>query len=84
MIFDDLSLHMQILLCVIMPPILTLLCWFGGRRLVKGPQPVVLQSKGGFWAMLLAAYVLFALALYSSRYFAGTAHANDPDTQLVQ
>jgi hypothetical protein len=84
MIFDDLSLHMQILLGVIVPPILTLICWFGGRRLVKGPQPVVLQSKGGFWAMMLAAYILTALALYSSRYFAGTAHADDPSIQLIR
>jgi hypothetical protein len=82
--FDDLSLRMQILLGVIVPPILTLICWFGGRRLMRAQQqPVKPQSKAGFWALLIAAYLLFALALYSSRFFAGTEHA-DPDTQLVQ
>jgi hypothetical protein len=83
MIFDDLSLRMQIILCVIVPPILTLIGWFGGRRLVKGPRPVVLQSKAGFWGMLLAAYILFAVAIYSSRRMAGTEHA-DPTNFLVQ
>jgi hypothetical protein len=84
MIFDDLSLRAQIILGVIVPPILTLICWFGGRRLMRAKdQPVKPQSKAGFWALLLAAYLLFALALYSSRFFAGTENA-DPSTQLVQ
>ncbi|MGC2401811.1 MAG: hypothetical protein WA510_18590 [Acidobacteriaceae bacterium] len=84
MLFDDLSLRTQIILGVIMPPILTLICWFGGRRLVRAQhRPVQPQGKAGFWGLLLAAYLLFALALYSSRFFAGTEHA-DPSTQLVQ
>ena len=46
MIFDDLSLRAQILLGLIAPPILTLICWFGGRRLARlQHQP---QSKTGF------------------------------------
>jgi predicted small integral membrane protein len=84
MIFDDLSLLTQIILAIIVPPILTVICWFGGRRLMRAQnRPVQPQNKAGFWALLLAAYILFALALYSSRFFAGTEHA-DPSIQLVQ
>ncbi len=82
MIFDDLSLRLQILLGLIAPPILTLICWFGGRRLARVQnQP---QSKTGFSALLLAAYLLFAIALYGSRHFAGTAHGDDPSRQLLR
>jgi len=84
MLFDDLSLHTQILLGLIMPPILTLICWFGGRRLARAQgRPLKPQNKAGFWGLLIAAYLLFALALYSSRFFAGTEHS-DPANQLVQ
>jgi hypothetical protein len=84
MIFDDLSLRAQILICIFVPPILTLICWFGGRRLLRAKdRPIVPQTKAGFWGLLLAAYLLTALALYSSRYFAGTERA-DPDVQLIQ
>jgi hypothetical protein len=81
MILDDLSARTLILLGVFIPPLLTLICWFIGRRIVRGPKP---QVKGGFWGLLLAAYVLCAVALYSSRYFAGTARNVDPSVQVLQ
>jgi hypothetical protein len=85
MLFDDLSPGTLILLGILLPPLLTLICWFGGRRLVRKQQQwtEVPQTKGGFWGLLFAAYILCALALYSSRFFAGTAHA-DPTVQLIQ
>jgi hypothetical protein len=85
MIFDDLSLGVQILLCLIVPPILTLICWFGGRRLARAQhQPVKPQNKAGFSALLITAYLLFAIAVYGSRHFAGTEHGDDPSVQVLQ
>jgi hypothetical protein len=81
MIFDDFSSRTLIYLAVLLPPFLTLICWFGGRRMVQGPQRS--QIQGGFWGLLFAAYILCAVALYSSRFFAGTAHS-DPSVRLIQ
>jgi hypothetical protein len=84
MVFGDLSLLQQILIGLTVPPILTVICWFGGRRLARGQrQSAATQNRAGFWAMLIAAYLLFALALVSSRFFAGSDSA-DPSTQMVQ
>jgi hypothetical protein len=81
MIFDDLSLRMQIILGLTVPPLLTLICWFASRRLARGEHP---ESKLGLSAMLLAAYLFFALALYGSRYFAGTERGVDPSAQVLR
>ena len=68
---NDLPLRLQILVGLIVPPILTVLCWLLGRRLA-GLKPVAsgMLKEPGFWAMLLTAYVLFALALAGGRFFA--------------
>ena len=84
MLFDDLSLRAQIILGIVVPPILTVICWFGSRRLLRTKdQPVKPPGKAAFWGLLLAAYVLSALALYSSRYFAGTERGQDPSIQII-
>jgi hypothetical protein len=84
MIFDDLSLRTCILLGVIVPPILTWICWLLSRRMARAQsQPVEPPGRAAFWGLLLAAYVLFAVALYSSRHFAGTERS-DPAAHLVQ
>jgi hypothetical protein len=84
MIFDELSSRTLILLGILLPPLLTLVCWFGGRRMtLEKPQTAPAQAKGGFWGLLFAAYILCAVALYSSRFFAGTSHA-DPLNRLLQ
>jgi hypothetical protein len=84
MLFDDLSMRMQILLGLFVPPLLTVICWFGARRFLRArPDPTLPRGKSGFWALLISAYLLYALAMYSSRFFAGTDRA-DPTTQLLQ
>jgi hypothetical protein len=81
---NDLPLRLQILVGLIVPPILTVLCWLLGRRLA-GLKPVSsgMLKEPGFWAMLLTAYVLFALALAGGHFFAAVDRA-DPETQIVQ
>ena len=84
MSFGDLSLPLQILIALTVPPILTVVCWFGGRRLARSHgERTVTQSRAGFWAMLIAAYLLFAVALATSRFFPGNDSA-DPSTQIIQ
>jgi hypothetical protein len=81
---NDLPLRLQILVGLIAPPMLTVLCWLLGRRLadLKRVRSGMLKEPG-FWAMLLTAYVLFALALAGGRFFAAVDRA-DPETQIVQ
>jgi hypothetical protein len=81
---NDLPLPLQILVGLIAPPILTVTCWLLGRRLAgfKRVGSGMLKEPG-FWAMLITAYVLFALALAGSRFFAAVDQA-DPATQIVQ
>ena len=82
--WNDLPLRLQILVGLIVPPILTVLCWLLGRRLAgfKRAGSGMLKEPG-FWAMLLTAYVLFALALAGGRFFAAIDRA-DPASQIVQ
>jgi hypothetical protein len=82
--WNDLPLRMQILVGLIVPPILTILCWLLGRRLA-GLKPVAsgMLKEPGFWAMLLTAYLLFALALVGGRFLERVDRA-DPDSQIVQ
>ena len=42
-----------------------------------------MRNEAGFWAMLIAAYVIFALALAGSR-FLNRIDETDPSPQLVQ
>ncbi|MGA3225047.1 MAG: hypothetical protein ABSC65_14865 [Acidobacteriaceae bacterium] len=81
---NNLPLRLQILVGLIAPPILTVLCWLLGPRLagLKRVSSGMLKEPG-FWAMLLTAYVLFALALAGGRFFAAVDRA-DPETQIVQ
>jgi hypothetical protein len=81
---NDLPLRLQILVGLIVPPILTVLCWLLGRRLARlKPLASGMLKEPGFWAMLVTAYVLFALALAGGRFFAAVDQA-DPSTQIVQ
>lgn len=82
--WNDLPLRLQILVGLIVPPILTLLCWLLGRRLA-GLKPVAsgMLKEPGFWAMLLTAYLLFVLALAGGRFLERIDRA-DPDSQIVQ
>jgi hypothetical protein len=81
---DDLPLRVQLLIGLIVPPILTVLCWIVGRRLAGSRrQAFKMWSEPGFWTMLIAAYVLFAFALTGARFLNKVDRA-DPSQQLVQ
>ena len=81
---DDFPLRLQLLVGFTVPPILTAVCWLIGRR-VAGAAGGNAGTKGkaGFWSMLIAAYVIFALAL-AGRHFLATHERADPSELLVQ
>jgi hypothetical protein len=74
----------QLLIGLIAPLGLTILCWLLGRRLAGSRRPSLkVWNEAGFWALLIAAYVIFALALAGSR-FLNRIDDTDPSPQLVQ
>ena len=78
------TLRVRLLIGLTAPLGLTVLCWLLGRRLAGSRRPGFrMWSEGGFWAMLLAAYIVFALALAGSRFF-NKIDRDDPSPQLVQ
>jgi hypothetical protein len=78
------SLRVQLLIGLTAPLGLTVLCWLLGRRLPGSRRSGFrMWNDPGFWAMLLAAYVIFALALAGSRFF-NRIDRDDPSPQLVQ
>jgi hypothetical protein len=78
------TLRAQLLLGLTAPLGLTVLCWLLGRRLAGSRRAGFrMWDEAGFWAMLLAAYVIFALALAGSRFF-NRIDRDDPFPQLVQ
>jgi hypothetical protein len=82
--FDDLSTELKILLGLIVPPILTVLCWIFGRRIArKQHEPVPEWNSSGFWMLLVVAYLFFFMAVHSARFFAG-ADRRDPFNQIVR
>jgi hypothetical protein len=84
MLFDDLPLFAKILIGAIAPPAVTIVCWLIGPRLAGSRgKPARARRWVEFWLMLLAAYLIFALALWGLPFFSGNDHV-DPSTQLVQ
>jgi hypothetical protein len=79
--FDDLTLRTKILLGLVAPPTVTLICWLVGPILTGRRNWARNRSWSGFWLMLLAAYLVFAVALGGDRFLSGNA---DPSSQLFQ
>ena len=78
------ALRVQLLIGLTAPLGLTVLCWLLGRRLAGSRRPSFkMWNEAGFWAMLIAAYVIFALALAGNR-FLNRIDQTDPSPQLVQ
>lgn len=78
------ELRVQLLIGLTAPLGLTILCWLLGRLLAGPRRPSFkMWNEAGFWAMLIAAYVIFALALAGSR-FLNRIDQTDPSPQLVQ
>jgi hypothetical protein len=81
---DDFPLRLQLLLGVTVPPVLTAVCWLMGRRVAKPSDGNAgTKGKAGFWSMLIAAYLIFALAL-AGRHFLAKHERADPSSLLVQ
>jgi hypothetical protein len=81
---EDLPLPVQLLIGLIVPPILTILCWLIGHRLAGSRHAgYKMWNQPGFWALLIAAYVFFTLAIAGSR-FLNLLDRADPSSQLVQ
>ena len=84
MLSDDFPLRLQLLAGFTVPPILTAICWLIGRRMARASGGNAgTKGRTGFWSMLIAAYVIFALALAGSHFLAKREQA-DPSSLLVQ
>jgi hypothetical protein len=83
MLTDDIPLRVQLISGFTVPPVLTVVCWLAGRRMARASGSTATKSKAGFWSMLLAAYVVFALAL-AGRHFLAKREQVDPSSLLVQ
>jgi hypothetical protein len=84
MALDDLTAWEKIAVGLVGPPIVTIICWLAGPLLAgfrrREPRP---RKWVEFWLMLLAAYLVFAIALAGGRPFVGTENV-DPSSQLVR
>jgi hypothetical protein len=84
-----LPLLAKILIGLVAPPIVTIVCWLIGPRLVGarlvGARRERTRERNWveFWLMLIAAYLIFSLALWGSHFFAGNDRV-DPSSLLVQ
>jgi hypothetical protein len=84
MIFDDLSTLARVLIFLIGPPVATILCWLIGPRLMARKQARARKlSWKEFWALLLAAYLFFGLAIWGRKLFSGN-NSGDPSSLIVQ
>jgi|SRR5271156_70251 len=79
-----LPLLAKILIGLVAPPIVTIVCWLIGPRLVGARRERTRErNRVEFWLMLIAAYLIFSLALGGSHFFAGNDRV-DPSSLLVQ
>ncbi len=83
MLSDDIRLWVQLVVGFTVPPVLTAICWLAGRRMAKASGNTGTKGRAGFWSMLLAAYLIFALAL-AGRHFLAKREQVDPSSLLVQ
>ncbi len=82
--FDDLPLLEKILIGLLAPPAVAILCWLIGPRLA-GAQRDRTRTHNWveFWLMLMAAYLIFAVALWGHHFLAAKDRP-DPSSLLVQ
>ena len=83
MLFDDLTLETKILIGLLAPLSLTLTCWLVGPLLTGWGNWARNRSWSGFWMMLLAAYLVFTIALWGGRFLSGKEQV-DPTSQVLQ
>ena len=83
MLFDDLTLETKILIGLLAPLTLTLICWLVGPILTGWHNWARKRSWPGFWLMLVAAYLVFAIVIGGGRLLSGNDKV-DPSSQLLQ
>jgi hypothetical protein len=82
--FDDLSLLAKFLIILGGPLIVTSICWLVSPLLAGACREWTRRrSRVEFWMMLLAAYLVFAIAFMGAHTFDGSDHA-DPSSQFVR
>ena len=74
----------EVLIAMLGPPIVTIICWLAGP-LLAGTRRKETRKRSWveFWLMLLAAYLVFAIALLGSHISNENGQA-DPSSQLVR
>jgi hypothetical protein len=82
-LFDDLASETKLLVGLLAPVMLTLICWLVGPLLTGWRNWARSRSWTSFWLMLLASYLLFAVALGGARFLNGNDKV-DPSSQLFQ
>ena len=80
---DDLPLETKILIGLLAPLTLTLICWLVGPLLTGWHNWARNRSWSGFWLMLLASYLIFAVVMAGGRFVSGNDEV-DPSSQLLQ
>ena len=80
----DESLRTKILIGVVGPPIVTTICWLVAP-LLTGARHKRTQTRKWveFWLMLIAAYLIFAIALAGGHLLIGNDLV-DPSSELVR
>jgi hypothetical protein len=82
--FDDLPLLTKVLIAMLGPPIVTIICWLAGPLLAGARRKRTRKrSWVEFRLMLLAAYLVFAIAFLGSHISNGNGQA-EPSSQLVR
>ena len=82
--FDDLPILGRILIGVLAPLLVAIFCWLAGPRLA-GPRRKRTRARSWveFWLLLMAAYLMFAVALWGGS-FLDRRDRTDPSSQLIQ
>ena len=80
---DGLPLETKIAIGLLAPLSLTLICWLVSPLLTGWRNWARNRSWSGFWLMLLASYLIFAVVLAGGRFLTGNDKV-DPSSQLVQ
>lgn len=77
--FNDWPLFVKCLVGVLGPPVVTTFCWLAAPLL---PGVRRKRSSAEFWLMLLAAYIVFAIALAGTKIHLQSG--DDDPSQLVR
>lgn len=82
--FDDLSFRAKLVVGLVGPAIVTAICWLADP-LLAGLRRNRRRTRKWveFWLMLIAAYIIFAIALARGHLLTGNDNV-DPSSQLIR